>query len=61
MCHEHEHEGPQKPVIKLMSLTVRVMEAAAVMAAIGDNNDEHYVKRGALWEYMKLLFQRDKK
>ena len=41
VCHEHEHECRQKSVKKLMSLKVRVMEAAAVMAIIVDNNDEH--------------------
>ena len=42
VCHEHEHECRQKSVvIKLMSLKVRVMEAAAVMAAIVNDDDEH--------------------
>ena len=41
VCHEHEHEGRQKSVIKLMSQKVKVTEAAAVVAAIVDSNDEH--------------------
>ena len=49
VCHEQERECRQKSVvIKLMSLKVRVMEAAAVVATIVNDDDEHERERCAV-------------